>query len=279
MTKSTSLRLWKQVTLVCLISIITLTALILNSCNTVPNVKKVAITITHHQSKKFSVNIALLSDLHIRNNFSSIAHLMDKVRAEKPDIIMLAGDYIYDGTETVSTEQREIIAKLLSPKNKIPVFSVMGNHEHWSNLPLWTAIFETEGIRVLNNQVEVLDDLNICIRGLGDYFTNQFRFKDFPDNCNDRIRITLTHDPAGAFDDRVKGLVLAGHTHCGQVVLPFVGALIMPTEAPKGARCGLYEDEDRQVYVSSGVGTSVLPIRFQTKSEWDFITLSARKRL
>ena len=56
----------------------------------------------------------------------------------------------------------------------------------------------------------------------------------------------------GHFDARVKGLVLAGHTHCGQINLPFLGPLWVPTDAPKSAHCGLYQDEQRQVYVSSG---------------------------
>jgi len=67
--------------------------------------------------------------------------------------------------------------------------------------------------------------------------------------------------------------VLAGHTHCGQIRLPLLGALYVPSDAPKRGHCGLYIDGQRQIFVSSGVGTSVLPIRFLAQAQWDLITL------
>ena len=59
------------------------------------------------------------------------------------------------------------------------------------------------------------------------------------------------------FDRRVKGLVIAGHTHCGQVALPLIGPLWVPTEAPSFARCGIHESGNVTVFVTSGVGTSI----------------------
>ena len=54
------------------------------------------------------------------------------------------------------------------------------------------------------------------------------------------VKITLTHDPAGAFHKDVTGLVISGHTHCGQIRFPLIGSLWVPTEAPSKAHCGLY---------------------------------------
>ena len=116
-------------------------------------------------------------------------------------------------------------------------------------------------------------NLNLCVRGFSDAFTDQFSYLDFPEACEDSVKISLTHDPAGAFDAAVTGLVLAGHTHCGQIRLPFIGPLYVPSTAPSSAHCGLYEDDQRQVFVSSGVGTSVLPIRFLAQAQWDLITI------
>ena len=82
-------------------------------------------------------------------------------------------------------------------------------------------------------------------------------------------KLTITHDPAGAFDHRIKGLV----THCGQVSLPFIGPLWVPTDAPSFAHCGLHEGGNITVYVTSGVGTAILPLRYGAQSQWDFISL------
>jgi len=88
------------------------------------------------------------------------------------------------------------------------------------------------------------------------------------------LKLSLTHDPAAAFHPKVEGLVFAGHTHCGQISIPWYGGIYVPTTAPRGAHCGMYEDDKVQLFVSSGVGTSVLPFRFNTQAEWDFITLT-----
>ncbi len=242
-----------------------------------PQMNTLELTTFDHYSEELSVRVALLSDLHIRENKKSIVSLMEKVRSENPDVILLAGDYIFDGSAPTSQEQRQIIANLLAPKNKIPVLAVMGNHEEWSNSQLWITAFQEEGIVVLNNQIEILNDYDTCIRGLGDAFTKQFEYIDFPSECNDQIRLTLTHDPAGAFNEKVEGIVFSGHTHCGQISIPFFGPIVMPTEAPKSAQCGLYEDDKRKLYVTSGVGVSVLPVRFMTQAGWELITVTTKK--
>ena len=242
-----------------------------------PQMNELELTTFDHYSENLSVRIALLSDFHIRDKKNSIISLMQKVRDEMPHIILLAGDYIFDGSLPILDEERQVIADLLAPKNEIPVIAVMGNHEELSGSNLWINAFLEEGIIVLNNQVEILSDLKTCIRGLGDAFTDQFEYIDFPNDCNTFIRVTLTHDPAGAFDDRVKGIIFSGHTHCGQISLPFFGSLVIPTQAPEGAQCGLYEDDTRKLYVTSGVGTSVLPFRFMTQAGWELITITTDK--
>jgi len=83
--------------------------------------------------------------------------------------------------------------------------------------------------------------------------------------------IQLTHDPAAAFKRNSSGIWLAGHTHCGQVRLPLLGPLWVPSQAPKESHCGLYGDEVKKVFVSSGVGNSVLPLRFLAQSQVEIV--------
>ena len=128
----------------------------------------------------------------------------------------------------------------------------------------------------MENKVTVLKTSKgpVCVRGLGDQYTDRFAYVDYPEECKSLPKLTITHDPAGAFDHRVKGLVIAGHTHCGQVSLPFIGPLWVPTNAPSNAHCGLYEDQDRSLFVTSGVGTAMLPVRYGTQSQWDVISVN-----
>ena len=123
-------------------------------------------------------------------------------------------------------------------------------------------------------QIQKRGGLNLCIRGFEDKFSHAFEYIDFPESCADKLKISFTHDPAGAFHKDVNGLVLVGHTHCGQINLPFIGPIYMPSQSPEEAQCGLYKEKQRQVFVSSGVGTSVLPIRIMTQSQWDLITFN-----
>ena len=242
-----------------------------------PKINRIELSSTNRNVNDGQLRIALASDLHIANNsesLSNIAALWEEVVAEAPDIIMLAGDYVSHveaGNDLAL--HRGAIASVLGRTEGIPVLAVLGNHEQWSDSSLWAQAFGEVGIVVLENQVKVMAGLNLCVRGFGDAFTGKFSYLDFPESCDGRVKVSLTHDPAGAFDPQVSGLVLAGHTHCGQIRLPLLGPLYVPSDAPKSAHCGLYVDGQRQVFVSSGVGTSLLPIRFLAKAQWDLITL------
>ena len=242
-----------------------------------PEINTIELTISGSKEGAGALRIALLSDLHVvddSDGLLELATLWSDVLAAEPDIIMLAGDYVNNGGSPQDvTEHRIAISQVLGSAGKIPVVAVLGNHDEWSDPVLWAQELRAAGALVLENQVITLNDLNLCVRGFGDAFTGQFRYLEFPKDCDEKLQVSLTHDPAGAFDPRVKGLVLAGHTHCGQIRLPFVGALYVPSSAPKRSHCGLYTDRQRQVFVSSGVGTSVLPIRFLAQAQWDLITL------
>jgi predicted MPP superfamily phosphohydrolase len=245
----------------------------------ITKINEVQILISDDGRDSQVLRVALLSDLHVdddESSFQDLEKLWLEVLAEQPDIIMLAGDYINDGRKKRDiAQQRTRIAKILGRSDDIPVIAVLGNHDEWSNPALWSLDFRAAGIVVLENQVMEIDHLNVCIRGFGDAFTRNFRYLDFPASCDGKLQLSITHDPAGAFHPQVGGLILAGHTHCGQIALPLLGPIYVPSDAPKKSLCGLYEDSQRQVFVSSGIGTSILPIRFFTQSQWDLLTISS----
>ncbi len=225
------------------------------------------------------LKVAVLGDVHSgEGGLEELSGLIDKIKLREPDLVLLLGDYITSPRSVLNLPKlRADISERLARLAEFPHVAVLGNYESLSNAGQWLAVLRRHGIRAIENDVaEVsLPRGLVCVRGLGDSFSKRFRYIDFPDKCAAALKITITHDPAGVFDDRVRGLAFAAHTHCGQISLPLIGPLWVPSDAPQAAYCGLYTDNQRTLFVTSGVGTSILPIRFGAPSQWDLVTLKA----
>lgn len=230
------------------------------------------------EASSSKVSIAFLTDLHVKklgDSLSDLDDLIDSVKAEGPDLVILGGDFVDASVpeDELKEVRRDVVARL-GRITSVPVLAVLGNHESWTNPDAWKRELDNAGVKVIDGRTLAIMHLKLCVRGLGDVYSGRFRFVEFPDHCSEMARVTVTHDPAGAFRAGVDGLVLAGHTHCGQIRLPILGAPWVPSDAPSDAHCGLYEDSLRTVFVSSGVGTSILPFRFGAQSQWDLISLT-----
>ena len=226
-----------------------------------------------------AIKVALIGDIHIFDtveDYKKISNMLKDIDNKNPDLIIFAGDYTGSPGSIYNMEKHRLkIAKLLSRSDKQKKIFVLGNYESWSNPEAWITAFREEKANILNNetiQVNISGE-NLCVRGLGDYFTNMFQYTGFPEDCKNALKLTVTHDPAGAFHKDMKGLVLSAHTHCGQIRLPFIGALWIPSDAPLEATCGLYVDKKRTVFTTAGAGTTLLPIRIGTTSSWDLLTI------
>ena len=241
----------------------------------------VSISINDPDVAPTSLSIAVIGDTHLpegREPLAAFRELLLEVKAAKPDLVLLVGDYIFDPKSEQLSAHREKIINAMKLVDPIPRAVVLGNYESWSNADNWLAEFKRLGVNVMENEVTVLETAKgpVCVRGLGDKFTSRYSYVDYPVGCKGIPKLTITHDPAGAFDRRVKGLVIAGHTHCGQVSLPFIGPLWVPTDVPSFAHCGLHEGGNITVFVTSGVGTSILPIRLGTKSHWALLRVAEK---
>lgn len=226
------------------------------------------------KSKSFS--IAVIGDLHLpprQDSLVSFGKLMAIVKAAGPDLVVFVGDYVGDLDDSQLLSHRKNIIETMKLVDPIPRAVVLGNHETWSDADNWLAEFERLGVDAMENEVALMETPEgvICVRGLGDKYTNRYKYVDYPQKCQKLLKLTITHDPAAAFDDKIKGFVIAGHTHCGQIRLPLLGPLWVPTDAPSYAQCGLYQDNKRTVFVTSGVGTVILPLRYGAQSHWDFL--------
>jgi len=227
-----------------------------------------------------SLSVAVVGDVHLpegSKHLDEFKKLVLEIKSTQPDLVVFVGDYTSDpkATDDMSSHRKNIIniMKLIDP---LPRAVVLGNYESWSDAEEWISEFNRLGVDIMENQTSLIQTVkgNVCIRGLGDKFTNRYNYVDYPEECENIPKFTITHDPAGAFNAQIKGLVIAGHTHCGQISLPYFGPLWVPTDAPSDAHCGLYEDNQRTVFVTSGVGTTILPLRFGAQSQWDELNIS-----
>ena len=243
----------------------------------------VSISLIDPDVRSTSLTIAVIGDVHLSEGVGPLNKFRDllmHVKAADPDLVVFVGDYTANpnGIDNMPVHRVNII-NTLKLVNPIPRAVVLGNYESWSDADEWLDEFARIGVDVMENETRILGTAKgpICIRGFGDNYTGRHRYTDYPEECDDLPRLSITHDPSGAFYSSVKGLVIAGHTHCGQVSFPLIGPLWVPSDAPLSAHCGLYKDSERTVFVTSGVGTSILPLRYGAQSQWDLIELTIIK--
>ena len=251
--------------------------------NITPEINALSFEFAHDQKqsllKSFDLKIAVIGDTHTKEkqkSYELLNTILKEVKKNKPDLVLFVGDYTDHPRKVVNmeTHQKKIV-KILSQDLNTPTIFVLGNYETWTNYISWYENLRSKNKIVLQNEVILteINNKNFCIRGLGDYYTKLYDYIDYPKECKNLPKITVTHDPAGAFHPKIAGLVISGHTHCGQIIFPYVGPIWIPSEVPKKAHCGLYKDDKRTVFVTSGIGTTILPIRFGTQSQWDILSV------
>ena len=227
------------------------------------------------------MKVALFADFHFSrpSDLEMLSTLKRQMIAENPDLVLFAGDYI-GSHDLYNDVSREIVVKSLEalafPK---PAFAVLGNHDNWDSNKAWTDAFKGSSIKLIENEVDriTLNGIEICIRGFGDSYSGYWKAVGLSAECEQRI-ITLTHDPAGLLTPNatVETLSFAGHTHCGQLAFPLIGAPIVPTRAPRDMHCGQFTRGGDGI-VSGGLGSSIIPLRYGplTAPGWELIRINS----
>jgi predicted MPP superfamily phosphohydrolase len=245
------------------------------------------------------LRVGLISDIHSGGAHMSVARLesiVGQMNSEQPDIILLLGDYVGGNPDASqrSAENNAAVMAGLPPLKKLRaplgVWSVLGNHDWWYDGPgvdkggfegngLIRRGLEAEGIRVLENERVHIERPGgaFWLGGLADYDSRKAQpsygetLKDLPDG--DPV-IVMSHWPdAFALAPPRVFITFAGHTHCGQVNLPVFGRLMHASAGSEKWPCGLYNDLGRRLYVTGGVGVSMLPVRFNQPPEIAVVTL------
>ncbi|MCX6063264.1 MAG: metallophosphoesterase [Caldiserica bacterium] len=230
------------------------------------------------------LKIAQLSDLHLHHISRAYRTAIDVIGREHPDLVAITGDLVDRQEDTSACLS---FLSQLRAAARVPVVVVPGNWDHRAfptkqSIAAWHQRLQAEtGIRVLANQ-------NVVLRRHGDrtwlvgtddpYFGHadlDASFKGIPDTA---FALVLTHAPE-AFEDLAQRpaarLVLAGHTHGGQVRLPLIGALRVPSRYGTRFVHGLFKLGSTIFYVNAGMGMSHLPVRFLCRPELTFMTVTS----
>jgi predicted MPP superfamily phosphohydrolase len=229
------------------------------------------------------LRIAVLTDLHVgsfRNGLDRLDEVVARTNAANPDLVVILGDLvIHDVLLGHFVPPETTAAHLAGLRAPHGVVAVLGNHDWWLDGPRVRGDLERAGIRVLENDAIPIGEgpQRFWVAGLGDLWTRPVSIPGalarVPD---DEPVLLLTHNP-DVFPDvpaRVT-LTLAGHTHGGQVALPILGRPVVPSRYGQRYADGLVVEDGRTLFVSSGIGTSILPVRFGVPPEIAIVTLSA----
>jgi predicted MPP superfamily phosphohydrolase len=226
------------------------------------------------------LRVALFTDPHHGrfNRLEYIAAAVDAVNALSPDLILLGGDFAHGGhgRKYVAPGMREM-SRLTAP---LGVFGVPGNHDYYTGIDLTRRALPAAGITDLTNSGAWLErgSDRLRVAGVDDLICGTPRPElavgpAGPDDCC----LLLSHNPevAETLTDPRVGLVLAGHMHGGQVVIPGIGYHCLPAQYGDKYVAGLVQGPVTTAFVSRGVGVIGLPIRVLCRPEVNLLTLTA----
>ncbi|WP_242256787.1 metallophosphoesterase [Bacillus cereus group sp. BfR-BA-01379] len=255
--------------------------------NNLISITEVKITSNKIPSSFKGFKILKISDLHNKKFGDSQETLIQKVKGENPDIIVITGDLIDSKSYDVEVSM-ELIRELVK---EYQIYFVTGNHEKWSGKynDLEKELKKHHVTVLRNEQVTIQkEEEKINLLGIDDpeFVTgnrdegnvvkdeiSKAKFEMKPDTYN----VLLSHRPEflTEYADEQIDLVLSGHAHGGQVRLPFIGGLIAPNQGVLPTyTAGLYEKQNTSMVVSRGLGNSIIPQRIFNRPELVVVQLN-----
>jgi uncharacterized protein len=256
-----------------------------------PIVRTASVTVANWPVDAPPFRVLLLSDVHVAGPDmppQRLRAIIQKLNALKPDMVAIAGDLISEKRLATQLYTPKQIAALLggfkSPQGTVVA---LGNHDNWADPAAFKSELTAQGITVLENDAARRGPF--IVGGVGDDFSDH---DDVPATYHamealrnafgvakgKMPRLLLTHSP-----DIVPDLpgpvaaVLAGHTHCGQIVLPFYGPVSYVSRYRDRFGCGDITDKGQRVFVGAGLGTSVVWLRYGAPPDVWLITFGPQK--
>ncbi|HYW11468.1 MAG TPA: metallophosphoesterase [Longimicrobium sp.] len=227
--------------------------------------------------------IVLLTDLHAGEG-TPLWHIRRAARlamAQRPDLIAVTGDLAADDAPSFAP----VLGTLTGLRAPHGVWTVPGNHDYTVGIERWRReVAAQPTLRDLTNGAEMrrVGAARLCVAGVDDFSRGKPRLDALPPPDERDFTLLLAHDPDQAEKARREydavDLIVSGHTHGGQVRLPFVGAIKNPAQFEELYEEGLRRRPWTQVYTSRGVGTVHIPVRFLCRPEVAVLELTGAPR-
>lgn len=219
--------------------------------------------------------ISVISDLHIGTHFvglNKLNKIIQKSNSYEPDLVVLLGDIDAVSVSSSGINPESITGALNNLKSKYGVISVLGNHDYEPE-GIVKNIINNANITLLENTDKYICNNRIRIVGFKDLWHHYLNTEKIIGKKNRSSIIVLAHNPDSFYDmpDYVS-LTLSGHTHGGEVYLPFIGSPFVPSKYGQRYRKGYIVENNRHLYVSGGVAT-LSRIRFLNPPEISVLTL------
>lgn len=247
-------------------------------------------------TKEYSINtnidesfnglkIVHFSDLHYLRvaNKEKLKQVVEEINLINPDIVFFTGDLIDKDFKLKDKEKDNLISLLKSINSKYGKYAVIGNHDHIKDEELFKEIYSSSNFILLQNSYDIIYGNNndkLFIGGTDTYSYDQADISKvmeyFSDNEDINYKIILCHEPDyidTIVDNYNVDLVLSGHSHNGQINIPYIKKFFLP----KGSRKyyeNYYKVKDTDLYISSGIGLSRLNLRMFNKPSINFYRIN-----
>lgn len=231
--------------------------------------------ITIENKNLSGLKIAVVGDFHLKKHdewrLKKAVKLLNQADA---DIILLVGDYVNGISRLQTLSFDKITANLSQLTAKNGVYAIIGNHDIWlDENKVKNALIDAK-ITVLDNENKKINinGKKYTLAGTNDFTEGMADLPKTLKNAENPI-ILMTHNP-DIFElvPSNVDVTISGHTHGGQLVLPFVGALVVPSAYGNRYASGLVVENNRTIFITKGIGTSILPVRFNCLPEIVVIT-------
>ncbi|KAA8731873.1 phosphohydrolase [Acinetobacter qingfengensis] len=238
-------------------------------------VKETHLVLDQQKPLSKPVKVALIADLHIglySGREQQLQLIVNKINAQKPDFVVVAGDWTYEPENKLATEL-SVLTQI-----QCPVYSVNGNHdEQYPGPPIQALLanaLKVNKVLDIENQIVEFEDFRLL--GIGDLWAGKVNLEVLSALPQDKPWVILAHNPdtvAMVPQLSSKPLMLSGHTHGGQIELPWLTSYVMKKISMLGHKRGFYEHETANVYVTVGTGMVGAPFRFRVPPTVDILHL------
>ena len=246
-------------------------------------VHRETITIAKWPRELDGLKIAVLSDIHAGGwliDEEKLGLIVERTNQLQPELIVILGDYMVGESSTSQTMDPPVFASVLKDfRPTLGVYSVLGNHDWWWDGPRVRRGLEANSIKVLDDEVVEVKarGSSVWLAGLADLWTRPQRIEQTISRIPEGAPvIALTHNPDifPRLPQRVQ-LLLAGHTHGGQIRFPIIGMVVEPSRVGAHYARGHVFEDNHHLFVTTGIGTSILPLRFGVPPEIVLLTLKS----